>query len=51
MTKEKYKGFVEADAIITVEAESEEEAEEMLEKVRSGQLGPVRVKGVQPFDA
>lgn len=51
MTKEKYKALVEADAIVTVMAESEEEAEEKLEQVRTGQLGPANVKGVQPFDA
>lgn len=46
----KYIGFVEADAGITVEAESEEEAEEKLaEVVNTGHLGPAKVRSVEEF--
>jgi len=45
----KYIGFVEADAGITVEADSEEEAEELLENVSTGHLGPAKVKSVEEF--
>lgn len=49
-TLTKYIGFVEADAGITVMAESEEEAEDKLEAVTStGHLGPPKVRGVEKF--
>jgi len=46
----KYIGFVEADAGITVEAEDEEAAEELLEEqVDTGHLGPAKVRNVEEF--
>lgn len=45
----KYIGFVEADAGITVMAESEEEAEEKLEEINTGHLGPPKVRTVEEF--
>jgi len=45
----KYIGFVESDAGITVEAESEEEAEEKLENIDTGHLGPPKVRSVEEF--
>lgn len=47
--KTKYIGFVEADAGLTVVAESPEEAEEMLENVNTGSLGPPKVRTVEEF--
>lgn len=45
----KYIGWVEADAGISVEAEDEEEAKEMLENVNTGHLGPAKVRSVEEF--
>lgn len=45
----KYIAMVEADAGITVEAESKEEAEEMLENVDTGSLGPANVGPIEEF--
>jgi hypothetical protein len=45
----KYIGFVEADAGISVMAESPEEAEEKLEDVNTGHLGPAKVRSVEEF--
>jgi len=45
----KYIAMVEADAGITVEADSEEEAEEILEEVNTGVLGPAKVGPVEEF--
>ena len=46
---EKYVGFVEADAGLTVEAKSEEEAKEKLENANTGHLGPAKVRSVEKF--
>jgi hypothetical protein len=48
--KSKYIGFVEADAGIVVKAEDEEEATEKLENIRTGHLGPPRVRSVEKDD-
>lgn len=49
--KEKYIGFIEADAGIAVLAESEEDAEEQLEHLNTGVLGPPKVRSVEQFHA
>lgn len=45
----KYIGFVEADAGLTVVAESPEAAEEKLENMDTGVLGPPKVRSVEEF--
>jgi hypothetical protein len=46
----KYIAFVEADAGLTVEAESPEEAEEKFKEiVDTGHLGPPKVRSVEEF--
>jgi len=48
---EKYIGFVEADAGLTVEAEDEEAARKKLENANTGHLGPAKVRSVELFDS
>lgn len=45
----KYIAMVKADAGVTVEAESEEEAKELLKDVDTGSLGPAKVGPVEEF--
>lgn len=50
--KEKYIAWVEADAGISLEARSEEEAREILENtLNTGALGPPKVRNVERDDA
>ena len=52
MTETEWKALVEADCIITVAfGDTEEEAEEYLKKyIRTGNLGPIRVKALEKYE-